>query len=305
MTTALISHPDCLLHDMGEFHVERPLRVLAIQSELARTGLDKELKPYLAPVATVEQLARVHDPAYIEALFRVAPKSGLIALDPDTLMNPHSLQAALRAAGAAILAVDLVMSSEVNSAFCNVRPPGHHAEHDKAMGFCFFNNVAVGVAHALAHHHLQRVAIIDFDVHHGNGTEDIFRHDDRVLFCSSFQSPFYPFSGDDTNSPHIINIPLLAGTDGNMFRKKVEKYWLEKIEAFAPQLIFFSAGFDAYVNDEISEIFLQEEDYAWITEQIKKIADRVCEGRIISMLEGGYDLKGLGCCAAAHIKSFM
>jgi len=305
MTTALISHPDCLLHEMGRDHPEQPARIQSIQNELVKSGLINQLKLYSAPLAHREQLLRVHDEKYVDFIFKISPKDGLIQLDPDTLMNPHSLTAALRAAGANILAVDLVMSGEINSAFCNVRPPGHHAEKNKVMGFCFFNNVAVGVAHALTQYKLNRIAIIDFDVHHGNGTENIFKEDDRVLLCSSFQSPFYPYQGADTNSKHIINIPLQAGTTGKMFREKAEEFWFEAINRFQPEMIFFSAGFDAYIHDEMSELLFTEEDYAWITQHIKQIADHHSKGRMVSTLEGGYNIQGLGHCAAAHIKELL
>jgi acetoin utilization deacetylase AcuC-like enzyme len=306
MTIALISHPDCLLHDISKYHPEQPARLRVIHDELFREGLiNSILKEYSAQLVTREQLLRVHDGKYIDSIFAISPEKGLISLDPDTWMNPYTLQAALRAAGAAILGVDLVMSNEVGQAFCNVRPPGHHAEKAKAMGFCLFNNVAVGVAHALEHHKLNRVAIVDFDVHHGNGTEDIFRDDKRVLYCSSFESPFYPFSGTDTKSKHILNVPLPAGTPSNIFREKVEESWFQKITQFAPEIIFFSAGFDGFIHDEISDLLLTEEDYGWLTRKIKEIADHVCKGRIVSVLEGGYDLNGLGQCVAAHIRELF
>jgi acetoin utilization deacetylase AcuC-like enzyme len=305
MSIALISHTDCLLHDNGKYHPEQPARLQAISDELIRTHLNDILKYYSAPTATYEQLLRAHDKTYIDLIFSRSPQHGLISLDPDTWMNPFTLQAALRAAGSLILGTDLVMSGEVNSAFCNVRPPGHHAERSKAMGFCLFNNVAIGVAHALDHHQLKRVAIIDFDVHHGNGTENIFQYDKRVLYCSSFESPFYPFSGTDTQSEHIINIPLSAGTTGQIFRKKVEECWFEKIEQFKPEMIFFSAGFDGYIQDIMSDFLLTEDDYTWLTQKIKQIADNTCQGRIVSTLEGGYDLQGLGRCVAAHIRTLL
>ncbi|MDR3477460.1 MAG: histone deacetylase family protein [Gammaproteobacteria bacterium] len=303
MSIALISHPDCLLHDMGESHPEQAARLQVIFEELVRAGLMDGLKPYLAPLATREQLLRAHSPDYVDAIFAASPKTGLVSLDPDTFMNSHSLTAALRAAGAAILAVRLVISGEVNSAFCNVRPPGHHAERAKAMGFCFFNNVAVAVMHALDHFKLKRIAIIDFDVHHGNGTENIFRQDERVLYCSSFQHPFYPFDGADTVSPHILNIPLPAGADGKVFREKIVEYWLPRIALFEPEMIFFSAGFDAYLFDEMSDLLLTEDDYAWVTAEIRKLADTYAHGRMVSVLEGGYELEGLGRCVAAHIRA--
>lgn len=307
MTIALISHPDCLLHDMGAFHPEQPARLQAIENELVRQGLIQDMKRYLAPLVTREQLMRVHGEKYIDSIFLASPKSGLVALDPDTYMNPDTLQAALRAAGSTILGVDLIITGETKVVFCNVRPPGHHAEIAKAMGFCFFNNVAVGVAYALEHHKFKRIAIIDFDVHHGNGTENIFQHDPRVLYCSSFQSHIYPYSDEKNKNKykHISHIPLPAGTAGKVFREKVEEFWLDKITRFAPELIFFSAGFDAYIKDEIADLLLTEDDYAWLTSKIKHIADDTCQGRIISVLEGGYNLEGLGRCAAAHLSVLL
>lgn len=305
MSIALISHPDCLLHDMGKYHPEQPARLQAINDELIRTGLNDILKHYLAPLASREQLLRVHDENYVDHIFQTSPKEGLISLDPDTWMNTYSLTAALRAAGAAVLGVDLVMSGDIDSAFCNIRPPGHHAEKAKAMGFCFFNNVAIAAAHALDHYKLNRVAIVDFDVHHGNGTENIFRDDKRVLYCSSFQDPFYPFSGAETKSNHILNIPLSAGTTGKIFREKVGECWLRQINHFEPDMIFFSAGFDAYIQDEMSSLLLTEEDYAWVTQEVKILANSICNGRVVSVLEGGYDLQGLGRCVAAHIRALL
>ncbi|MHB1946644.1 MAG: histone deacetylase family protein [Gammaproteobacteria bacterium] len=299
MSVALISHPACLLHDMGWGHPEQPERVRVIAQALDQSGLD--LKNYAAPRATREQLVRAHDPKYVDTLFQIAPKDGMVALDPDTIMNPHTLEAALRAAGATIQAVDLVMQKEVSAAFCNVRPPGHHAEKSQAMGFCFFNNIAIAVLHALEQHKLKRVAIIDFDVHHGNGTEDIFRRDPRVMLCSSFQHPFYPFSGAQTHNSHILNLPLPAGTTGKEYREKVRDLWFQAVSDFKPEMIFFSAGFDAHASDELANLKLQAEDYAWITKEIKQIADRVCAGRMVSALEGGYALEVLGQCALAHV----
>lgn len=305
MALALISHPDCLLHNMGKHHPEQPMRLLAIDDELSRIKINEALKIYQAPLVTEEQLLRVHSKQHIEAIVNASPQQGLIEYAPDIYMNPYSLNAALRAAGAAIYAVDLVMAKEVNQAFCNVRPPGHHAEREKAMGFCFFNNVALAAAHALEHYKLKRIAIVDFDVHHGNGIENIFLNEDRVLYCSSFQYPLYPFSGTETKSTHIINIPLPAGTSSQVFRAQTKALWFERIKLFAPELIFFSAGFDAYIDDEIADLELTEDDYLWITQKIKKIADDCCQGRIISVLEGGYSLDGLGPCVAAHIQGLV
>jgi len=300
MQTALITHPDCLLHDMGQDQPEVSARITVIDDALNALNLKK----YSAPLANPVELYRAHEKEYVDHIFKIAPKDDLICLDPDTWMNPYSLNAALRAAGAVILAVDLIMKGEVQKVFCNVRPPGHHAEKNVAMGFCIFNNVAVGVLHALIHHHLKRIAIVDFDAHHGNGTENIFSEDPRVLYCSSFEHPFYPFSGADTKSSHIINIPLNAGTTGEIFREKARKQWLSEITNFKPDMIFFSAGFDAYYKDPLADLSFHEEDYAWITQEVVKIANEICEGRIVSVLEGGYALETLGGCALAHVRAF-
>lgn len=305
MTIALISHPDCLLHDMGDWHPEQPARLNVIEDALSRSGLDSVLKKYLAPLATRDQLSRVHNVEYIDRIFQLSPQENLISLDLDTLMNPYSLTAALRAAGATVSGVDLVMVGEVTAAFCNVRPPGHHAERARAMGFCIFNNVAVGVAHALEHHKLKRVAIVDFDVHHGNGTENIFQNDERVLLCSFFQHPFYPFSGAETKSNHIINLPLPAGTTGKIFREKTGEFWLEAIRDFKPEMIFFSAGFDGHMQDPMANTLLNENDYAWLSREVKLIADYACQGRIVSVLEGGYSLEVLGPSVVAHLRALL
>jgi acetoin utilization deacetylase AcuC-like enzyme len=227
----------------------------------------------------------------------------MVQLDPDTSMNPYSYPAALRAAGAAVLGVDLAMSGEVANAFCNIRPPGHHAERGRAMGFCIFNNVAVAAAHALAHHGLSRVAIADFDVHHGNGTEHIFCDDPRVMLCSTFQHPFYPYVGADSGNEHIVNVPLPAGTGGAEFREAVARHWLPALEAFRPELLLISAGFDAHRDDDMAMMRLVDADYAWVTGELMQVAARHAQGRIVSMLEGGYELNALGRSAAAHIKA--
>lgn len=302
MQTAYISHPDCLKHDMGNYHPECPQRLVSIENQLQSIGLLAQLQRYDAPPATVEQLARVHTQSYIESIQSAAPVAGLIALDADTAMNPFTLNAALRAAGALVLATDLVLSGKMNNAFCAVRPPGHHAESDRAMGFCLFNNVAVGVAHAIQHYHLQRVAIVDFDVHHGNGSEEIFRDNPHVMLCSTFQHPFYPYCGADSGSQRMINVPLPRGADGTVFRKAVTDIWLPALERFKPEMIFVSAGFDAHRDDDMAQLQLDDEDYVWITQQIKAIADTYANGRIVSALEGGYELKALGRCVAAHVR---
>ncbi len=305
MSIGFITHPECALHDMGPGHPESPARLSAIQDQLLASGLEMALRYYDAPLATREQLCRVHDPAYVDGIFRIAPGDGLVYLDGDTLMGPHTLSAALRAAGAAILGVELVMDGKNNQAFCNVRPPGHHAERNRAMGFCIFNNVAVAAAHGRQHYQLQRVAIVDFDVHHGNGTEDIFRDDPAVLFCSTFQHPFYPHTGANTRQQHIVNVPLPAGTNGRAFRDAVEQHWLPRLDDFKPELILVSAGFDGHVEDEMAGMALVESDYAWVTRQIKQLAEHYAKGRIVSTLEGGYALSALGRSVVAHLKAML
>jgi len=303
MQTAYITHPFCLKHDMGSFHPESPARIHAIEDMLIASGMMSYLQHHEAPAATREQLLRVHDSGYIDSIESRVPQQGLVYLDADTAMNPFSYQAALRAAGAAVLGVDLVMSKKSENAFCNVRPPGHHAERDRAMGFCLFNNIAVGAAHALAEHGLQRVAIADFDVHHGNGTEAIFHDNPRVMLCSTFQHPFYPYLGAGSGNEHIINVPLAAGTSGEGFRAAVTRYWQPALERFKPELLFISAGFDAHRDDDMAMLNLTEADYAWVTGILKGIAERHAAGRVVSALEGGYELHALGRSALAHIKA--
>ena len=302
MQTAYITHPDCLKHEMGAHHPESPQRLTAIEDQLLASGLLHHLRHYDAPLATFEQLARVHTQHYIKTIEQAAPKEGLIQLDPDTAMNPFTLNAALRAAGAVVLATELVMERKVANAFCAIRPPGHHACPARAMGFCLFNNLAVGVAHAMEKYGLQRIAIADFDVHHGNGTEEIFRNEPRVMLCSTFQHPFYPHSGEEISSQNIINVPLPAGTSGTAFRKAITEEWLPALEKFQPEMIYISAGFDAHVEDHMSQLTLNEKDYTWITERIKEIADTHAHGRIVSVLEGGYALHALGRSVAAHVR---
>lgn len=301
-TTAFITHPDTLLHVMDGLHPESPARVTAIRDKLAREHILEKLRPYEAPLATDEQLARAHAPAYIRHIREIAPPAGIVRLDADTAMGPMSLPAALHAAGAVVLATDLVVSGQVDNAFCCVRPPGHHAGIAHAAGFCIFNNVATGVAHALAKHGLRRIAIIDFDVHHGDGTEQIFRENEAVMLCSTFQHPFYPYRGADSRTERMINVPLAALSDGTAFRKAVEEEFSPAIERFKPEMVFVSAGFDAHANDPLAELLLQDEDYAWITTWIRKIAAKHADGRIVSTLEGGYDLPSLAGSATAHIR---
>jgi acetoin utilization deacetylase AcuC-like enzyme len=304
MAIAYISHPDCLRHDMGR-HPECPQRLDAIDDQLVASGFDRALQRFTAPLVDRELLDVAHDPAFVDQVHRTAPEDGIVWLDGDTAMNPCSLQAALRAAGAVQLGVDLVMRGKVSQAFCAVRPPGHHAERRRAMGFCFFNNVAVGAYHALHNHDLDRVAIVDFDVHHGNGTEDIVGGDERILFCSTFQHPFYPYSGDGPTAPNVVNTPLPAGTDGTGFRQAVERNWLPRLRAFEPELILVSAGFDAHQADDMAGLNLLEDDYAWVTRKLCEQAERSAAGRLVSALEGGYELHSLARSVEAHIKAFL
>ncbi|MDZ4203119.1 MAG: histone deacetylase family protein [Gallionella sp.] len=303
MQTAFITHRLCLKHEVGPLHPESPARLHAIEDQLIASGLMDYLQSHEAPEATRGQLLRVHDADYLDSVAAAAPQQGMVYLDGDTTMSPLTYPAALRATGAAVMAVDLVMAGKVENAFCNIRPPGHHAERGRAMGFCIFNNVAVAAAHALEAHGLERVAIADFDVHHGNGTEQIFRDDPRVMLCSTFQHPFYPHCGADSGNEHIINVPLAAGAGSEEFRTAVTQHWLTALERFQPQLLLISAGFDAHRDDDMSMLRLGDGDYVWVTGELKSIAERFAQKRIVSVLEGGYDLPSLGRSATAHIKT--
>jgi acetoin utilization deacetylase AcuC-like enzyme len=302
MPAAFITHPQCLKHDMGAHHPERPERLSAIEDQLIASGLGQHLKRYEAPLASDEQLGRVHPIEYVQAIRAAAPQAGTVHLDPDTAMNPWSLQAALRAAGAAVLATDLILKKEVKTAFCSVRPPGHHACRARPMGFCIFNNVAVAARHAIQAHGLERVAIVDFDVHHGNGTEDIFEGDTQVLMVSTFQHPFYPYSGTEDPARNMVNVPLAAGSGSREFRDAVRESWIPALHDFRPQLVCFSAGFDAHAEDDMAMLRLSDYDYAWVTEQVKDLAERYAEGRILSVLEGGYALSALARSVVQHVK---
>ena len=296
----IYTHLACLSHLTGPDHVERPARLSAVMNalEAAHPGLDWQQ----APRATRGQLLRVHDESLLETVLETHP-TGLIYLDPDTLLSPDSAEAALHAAGAGVAAVDAVMSNQTHRAFCAVRPPGHHATADAAMGFCLFNNVAVAASHALEAHGLERVAIIDFDVHHGNGTQAIFAQDPRVLFISSHQYPLYPGTGARTEKGcgNIVNAPLPEGADGSKFRAVWQNDLLPILADFKPQLILISAGFDAHRRDPTAGLLLEANDFAWLTQQLVRLADQHCAGRIVSLLEGGYDLTGLAESCLAHV----
>jgi acetoin utilization deacetylase AcuC-like enzyme len=302
---AYISHHECLQHDTGEGHPENARRISAIDDRLIATGLRDVIQYFDAPEVTEEELLRVHTRTYLESLKSMAPESGHFRVDPDTVISPGSLRAARRAAGAAIMGVDLVMSGEAASAFCCVRPPGHHAESNRAMGFCLYNNIAVGVAHALANYDLGKVAIIDFDVHQGNGSEEIFGDDERVLFCSTFQHPFYPFTPLLENTAHRVNVTLAAGAGTAEFRAAVSEHWLPALSAFKPEMIFVSAGFDAHRDDDMSYVNLSDADFRWVTEQIVDVARTSASGRVVSTLEGGYELHSLARCVETHIRVLM
>jgi len=305
MLCAFITHADCARHEMGADHPECPERLGAIRDLLLIKGLLDHMTIHDAPLASVEQLTRAHTASYVQGLIAAAPTEGHRRVDPDTCMNPFTIAAARRAAGAAVLATDLVLGGTVPTAFCCVRPPGHHAERAAAMGFCFFNNVAIGIRHALVVHGLQRVALIDFDVHHGNGSEDILRDDERVLMCSTFERGLYPFSGEDDAGPGMVNIGLPARSGSEAFRDAVTHRWLPALEAFAPQLIYVSAGFDGHREDDMGNLGMIEADYEWVTQQIMAVARRHCQGRVISCLEGGYAPSALARSTAAHVRVLM
>ncbi len=305
MPTAYISHTDCRKHDTGQGHPENSRRLAAIEDRFVESGLFDVLSCVDAPKVSREQLLRAHSRQHIETVETTSPSSGYAHLDPDTVISPDSLDAARRAAGAAVAAVDLVIGGKASSAFCGVRPPGHHAESDRAMGFCLFNNIAVGAAHALHEHGLEKIAILDFDVHHGNGTEDIFKDESRVLFCSTFQHPFYPFTALLDDAPNRVNVPLEATATGTEFRAAVVEHWLPALREFRPEMIFVSAGFDAHRDDDMSSVRLSDADFRWVTEKIVEIAAATASGRIVSMLEGGYELNSLARCVEAHVRILM
>ena len=303
METLYITHPACRLHDMGSWHPECPARLDAINDRLVASGLMDFIDEQTAVPATDADVLRIHTPEHLAYLRKHAPSEGVFEVDGDTLMNPHTLEAAWAAAGAGIVAVDAVMTQTHRSAFCAVRPPGHHARPAKAMGFCFLNNIAIAAAYALEHYQLERIAIIDFDVHHGNGTEESFAGDSRVLMCSFFQHPLFPDQYQDPPAHNMVNMPVAPYTKPDDLRFLVSEIWLPRLQAFQPQLVLISAGFDAHREDEMGQLSLVESDYAWITEQVLAVADASAGGRVVSFLEGGYSLSALGRSAEAHIRA--
>ena len=305
MKFAYITHPDCTRHEMGPHHPECPDRVTVIHDRLRASGLLDFAAIYEAPAATLEQLDRAHTHAHVLETQALSPQQGYAAIDPDTSMNPHTWNAARRAAGAAVLATDLVHSGSATRVFCNVRPPGHHATRSAAMGFCFFNNIAVGMRHALDVLGVERVALIDFDVHHGNGSEDIVAGDERILMLSTFQSPLYPYIGETPSAGNLVNVPLPPYSDGTALRAAVLERWLPALNDFRPQMLFISAGFDAHYEDDISQLRWRDDDYAWVTRELVTAAGRHAEGRIVSMLEGGYALSALARSAERHVRELM
>lgn len=302
-TTAFITHRDCWQHDMGAHHPECPDRLGAINDRLIASGLDMYLQFHDAPLVEMEQLERAHPRNYIDFIKSMNPEHGIKHVDPDTAMSPGTWQAALRSAGAGCFATDLVMKGDASNAFCAVRPPGHHALRAKAMGFCFFNNVAVAARHAIKAWNLSRVAIVDFDVHHGNGTEEILANDPNVVMVGMFQHPFYPYCGTDNPAPNMCNVPVPAGTRGDAFRELVTDIWIPRLRDYQPEMIFISAGFDAHYEDDMGSLGLVESDYAFVTEQLKHVANETAGGRIVSILEGGYALSALARSVATHVKA--
>jgi acetoin utilization deacetylase AcuC-like enzyme len=302
VTTALISHPACRLHETGPYHPESPQRLAVIFDQLLAIGVIDLLRHVEAPPASREQLLRVHRADYLDWLASMVPEAGLVDIDPDTRMSPKTLEAALHAAGAAVQATDLVIGGQCRNAFCAVRPPGHHAGAGHAMGFCFFNNAAVGVAHALEHHGLERVAVFDFDVHHGNGTDILFAGDPRVRVCSVFQKDLYPFGTGHSHSGAGIDLPLPLGSGGASMREAVESSLLPVLHDFKPEMVFVSAGFDAHAQDDVADLRYTDGDFDWLTRKILEVAEQHASGRLVSLLEGGYAPGALGRCAASHVK---
>jgi len=304
--TAYFSHPTFLAHEMGPAHPECPERLTAIQDYLTRKGLMALLDVRTPTEATDAAILRTHSTEHLDRLVAASPTDRPYrGLDPDTTMNHHTLRASYLAAGAVIAAVDMVLSEQQRNAFCAVRPPGHHAERNAPMGFCFFNNIAIAAHHALAEYGLKRILIVDFDVHHGNGTEEIFADDDRVLMVSTFEHALYPFSGDIPLGTNMVNVPLAAYSDGQAMRRAVAEHWLPAIERFRPELVLISAGFDAHREDDLSHLMWGDLDYAWISQQLVRVAAQHCNGRIVSSLEGGYAIQALARSVGHHVDALL
>jgi acetoin utilization deacetylase AcuC-like enzyme len=306
MTTLLFTHPSGIEHDPGPGHPERPDRLRAVLKALGDEDFAGLVRRE-APRATLDQIARAHDRGYVDALLAAVPEEGWVGIDPDTVMCPESGEAALRAAGAIVAAVDAVVAGEAETAFCAVRPPGHHAEAGRGMGFCLFNNVAIGALHARAAHGIGRVAIVDFDVHHGNGTQAMFEDEPAVLFASTHQYPFYPGTGaaDERGCGNVFNAPLAAGSGSSEFRRAMERLILPALSDFRPEMILVSAGFDAHARDPLAMLELGDDDYGWVTDRIREIAQASSQGRIVSTLEGGYDLQALAAGVTRHVRGLM
>lgn len=307
MSTLLITHPVCLEHDPGTHHPECPERLKVVLAAL-------EAEEFLflmreeAPHATMEQLTRAHPPSHVEHIMSAVPHEGHHTIDGDTFLSPYTGEAALRAAGAVCLAIDEVMAGKTRNAFCAVRPPGHHAELHQAMGFCFFNNVVVGAYHARVHHNLKRIAVVDWDVHHGNGTQHLLEDDPDFFYASTHQWPLYPGTGDIEETgvaANVVNVPLAPGTASEGFRTAFSTQLLPRLEEFKPELILISAGFDAHKSDPMANLRLEADDYGWATREILAVASRVCEHRVVSVLEGGYDLAALMACTTHHVRALM
>ena len=305
MTTAIYTHPFSKLHEMGDFHPDRPARIEAIEDALAADGIARFLEYREAPEANIDQIRRIHLLDAINMVRENTPDdpNDYFSVDGDTVLNMYSWQAALHSAGAGIAATNAVIAGEINNAFCLIRPLGHHARPITPMGYSIFNNVAIAAAHALRKHKLERIAIVDFDVHHGNGTDEAFALDPRVLMVSYYQAPLYPYMGNERERAHMVNVPVPKGTGGEEIRKIVTEQWLPAMHAHKPQMIFISAGFDAHSDDAMSGMELVEDDYAWMTRQIMDVADEYAQGRIVSLLEGGYNLKALANSVVAHVKT--
>lgn len=305
MITSFITHEDCALHDMGPWHPENPMRINAIIDQLKLSGLMNQLMQYKARPVTEEQLYRVHPKAHVRSLELSLPETGFTAIEEETLLCPRSLEAASYAAGAVVRGVNQVFRNQADNVFCAIRPPGHHAEKVESLGFCFYNNAAIGALHAIEEYGLERVAIFDFDVHHANGTVDIFRDDPRVMVCSSFQHPFYPWRYAELEGDNLINTPLDAHSGSLEFRRAIENSWLPAIQNFKPQLVIISAGFDAHREDEMGELNLEDDDYHWVTNFLMEQAQSFCDGKVVSVLEGGYNLNSLARSVHRHIEALQ